>query len=743
MNEENKKQDSAEETETDALGVADENESAKEELESELEQLKNTFQEKYDETVEEAEAGPVIQELEEGEEEEEEDEEEEADENDTEEEFEIKPKKKRKKGKIIAITLSVLVLVTIIGSLGAYMVASVTNPNFSSFISAYSQAAAAETYEDRVNYLETALTYCSDKDSVFQAAMAATVKEEIVVAIFEEEGYAAAYSYMQQNLSESQLENPTSSDFKKIVKITEKTNKLALEMFGKVYENLSDADTLPEADVLSKGLDIPEEIKEDVQTIISSVGEAFIYTKSAEGIEGSVLAMNYFANAYSGLVSLGADSDALARKVTVELFNSGFITEAAIFMSVAVDPSLEVTDKDFIEVKEAVAQFKELGFDVMAVAETAVSEEKTADEDILALVKEAVEAADENAAILADFASYAVKGLEAEAAHNLTEASTCFATLSSVLEAFGIDDIAVYVKTAQLIFDTGNINDASSLVSAYLTDEVMESADEQLKAAVDKMNDAFTALNAASAVFSPYYSEYYQYGTAIDFDALKEELDAIITEESNNYDKGFVNYCLYFAAMTDESNTQNQKYLDLMAQQMPDMPFIYGYYQISEYLDTGKYSAAVSYAEKLLEINVADAFAISITAFGDRINGNLDGAIEKALLGMEYNESSPECAEQLAIAYMLKGDFDAAFPYVSTLCNTSQSIKSYDLVLVFNKLYTGINEDVKTELEALVSGVNQTYTYYSVTSLADTAAIIEGTKTLEDVFMSGDYSLSD
>ena len=176
MNEENKKQDSAEETETDALGVADENESAKEELESELEQLKNTFQEKYDETVEEAEAGPVIQELEEGEEEEEEDEEEEADEDDTEEEFEIKPKKKRKKGKIIAITLSVLVLVTIIGSLGAYMVVSVTNPNFSSFISAYSQAAAAETYEDRVNYLETALTYCSDNDSVFQAAMAATVK---------------------------------------------------------------------------------------------------------------------------------------------------------------------------------------------------------------------------------------------------------------------------------------------------------------------------------------------------------------------------------------------------------------------------------------------------------------------------------------------------------------------------------------------------------------------------------------
>ncbi len=749
MNEENKKQNAAEESEDDILDLTGEFDSAdKDELADELEALKNTFQEKYDETVEEAEAGPVIQELEEGEDDEDEDDEDDEDDDDEDDEDDDddedeKPGKKKKTGKIIAITLACLVLVTVIGSLAAYMVASVTNPNFNSFVSAYSQAISAEKYEDKIKYFESALTYCSDKDSVFQNAMAATVMEEIVVAIYEEEGYASAYSYMKSNLSDEQIANPASSSFKKIVKIVKNVEKLSLEIYSKVYDNLGDAETVPAFDVLSKGLSIPSGLQSEFETIINAVADAYIYNKSTEGIEGAVLSMSYYANAYSSLVSLGANADDLARSVVVTLYEKGFTTEAAIFASVAVDPSKEITDEAYKKVTEAVAEIKALDFNVIQLANKAIAEEKTSSEDVLGIVKAAVETSDANTLIIADFVSYAIFGIEAEAESNLTKASECYATLTSVLEAFGIEDISLYVKTAQVIFDSGNINDASALVEAYLTEEKMASATDEQKAAVDRMNKAFAALAAASEIFSPYYSEYYSYGTAIDFDALKTQLDAIITDESNNYDKGFVYYCLYFAAMTDDSNNQEQRYLDLMAQQMPDLPFIYGYYQISEYLDSGKYSAAVSYAEKLLEINTADAFANSILAFGERIKGDLDAAIEIAEFGMDNNAESPECAEQLAIAYMLKGDLEAAFPYVSILCNTSQSVKSYDLVLIFNKLYTGTNEDIKTELEALVSGVNQTYTYYSVSSLADTVAVLEGTKTIEDVFMSGDYTLSD
>ena len=117
-------------------------------LNEELEALRETFQEKYDETVEEAASMPVIQELEEGEDMEDTDEE--GDEENNISSQEKTPGKKKKIGKIIAITIPVLLLVLVIGSLLAFVIASVTNPNFSSFISTYAQATAAEKYEDKM-----------------------------------------------------------------------------------------------------------------------------------------------------------------------------------------------------------------------------------------------------------------------------------------------------------------------------------------------------------------------------------------------------------------------------------------------------------------------------------------------------------------------------------------------------------------------------------------------------------------
>ena len=49
---------------------------------------------------------------------------------------------------------------------------------FNSFISTYAQAPSAETYDDKITYLEKALDYCSYEESVFQQAMKATILEE-------------------------------------------------------------------------------------------------------------------------------------------------------------------------------------------------------------------------------------------------------------------------------------------------------------------------------------------------------------------------------------------------------------------------------------------------------------------------------------------------------------------------------------------------------------------------------------
>ena len=273
----------------------------------------------------------------------------------------------------------------------------------------------------------------------------------------------------------------------------------------------------------------------------------------------------------------------------------------------------------------------------------------------------------------------------------------------------------------------------------------MADATDAEKAEAERMNNVIAALSATSEVFSPYYSEYYQYGTAIDVSALEAELKEMLDGIDGNeaYMEGFSNYCLYIAASSAGDSAASSKYLAAMERLMPDLPFIYGYSYISEYVEKGNFSKAYAYAQKLLEVNIADEFANSIIAFCARVDGDLDKAEAAALKGIELaGEASADCAHQLVITYMLKGDFEAAFSHLSSLFSSNQSLDVYDLVLIFNALYDGDNEDLKSTLAEMVSAVKQTYDYYSVASYAETTAIIEGTKTLEDVFMSGDYMLS-
>lgn len=719
------------------LSGESENENA---LNEELEALRDTFQEKYDETVEEVENGPVIQELEEGEPDDEDDADEETEE--TAPATVKKPKKKKKVGKIIAITVPVLLLLVIIGSLVAYVVASVTNPNFNSFISTYAQASSAETYDDRISYLEQALEYCSDDESVFQQAMKATILEEIVVAMYESEGYSSAYAYMTSEMSEENINNPVSAAFKKFLSAVNDVQKLSLEVFNKVYENIGDATQAPGYEVLSEGLSVPEELRETMEEILNSVAQGYIYNKTADGIDDSVVAMNYYANAYSGLVSVGADERELAEKIAVDLYNKGFVIEAAALASVAIDPEKENVNADYEKVAESIKAVGETGVNVLETAKKAMADEKTSAEDILALVKETEGITEENAKIIASFAEYAVKALGAEEEKNLTEAASCYATLTSVLEAFSMADTSIHLKTAQIIFDSGNLSDSNTLITNYLSEEAMKDASVEEKAVYEKMTAVFAALESTSEVFSPYYSEYYQTGAAMDYDEIKTAFDEAFGEDATDYEKGFIYYCLYFAAASSENDDKINETLTGMKDHLSDLPLVYLYYYVDNYLSNDKLADAKAYAEKILEVNIADGFANGVVAMAKRAGGDIDGAIDTALKGIELAGSSPDCAQQLAIAYLLKGDMESAYGYITSVYNESQSVDAFDLVLIFNALYEGDDAEIKAELETLVSTVNQTYSYYGITSHEDTTAIIEGTKTLEEVFMNGDYKLS-
>ncbi len=732
----------AENTQNEAAAENTQNEAAtaSDGLNDELEALRETFQEKYDETVEEANAQPVIQELEEGEEK---DEEEEEKESSPEASEKAAKKKKKKPVRTAVIAVISVIAVSFVGLLTAYMVISIKEPDFAAFLNAYSNATAAEEYEDKISYYETALSFVKEDNAIISAfAENLALREEAVVITNEAQGFAAAYSYMKSNMSEEEIAAPRTPAFKKFTEAVAKVSEAGTQVFAKVFENTGDLKEVPEYSVLSEGLDFPAELEDDMGAILSSVSSGYIFNKAATNLTDSVTAVNYYGEAYSGLVSLGVDSRALAESIAVTLYNHGFVIEAATLVSVAINPEAEDVSEEFKAVKTALDVYSSYDVSVYDIALQA-KEEGIADRtEITALVNETVKMPENDAKLITDLVMFALEAFASEENNNLTDAVAKYATLTSVLEALGMSDISVTVKTAEIMFDAGNLTEVQSLVQSYLTADALADATEEEKAVVDNLNEIFDALTSVNEIFTPYYSSYYQSGTPIDYDALKAELDEKFGADATNYEKGFVNYVLYIAAL-DQEEVDSMALISAMESYIPDLQFLYGYYYLDEYTRNGDYASARSYAEKLLSVNVADEFANSVIAFCNRIDGDLDGAIEAALKGIELSGSSANCAKQLAVAYMLKGDFESAYGYALSMYQNSLSVESCDLILLLNHLYKDADEAIKAELENLVTEVNQTYANYAVESYADTTAIINGEKTLEDVFMSGNYELTE
>lgn len=723
MNEENKNQDFSGD---DGLDT--------EKLNEELEELRDFFQTKYDETVEEA-NNPMIQELEEHREEEETD-----DAEDTDNTAAAPEKAPKKKGKLIVRLLIILVIVglmTLVAGLAFGVGFLFKNPDIPELLSVYSQGITAEKYEESIEKYEEALKMC-DEDKMIAKAIANVIREDILVATLENEGFSAAYSYMKNNMSEDQIAKPAGSGFKKFLKAVEKTAKASNSALDAVIKNTGDASEVPEADVLANGLDIPDEVYDDFTEALKTLSEAYILDKSAENLYDRISAINAYGGGYSELVMIGADSRELAESFVTALYDNGYLTEALLLASAALNPEQDVVTEEysaFLEVKKELSESDISIFSLMEKVEE--------DADITKIVKENASFADERfVAVIAEAVEYGLTAVESEKEQNLTEAYTRYSTLISTVEAYGLSDIPLYLKVADVLFESGKLNELKTLLDTYFTEEAVKGLSDADNEKYESYSAVLASLEAATEVFSEHYSEYYQTGVAMDYDAVSEDLNALITEESTAYDKLFVDYFIcYTAFLIEDCEADKIAILDEMYSLSPELLPFYGTFYLGKYEEDGNIAAAKVYADKLLEINIADDYANSIVATYHRINGDYDAAVEAALKGIEYSGTSVSCAKQAGIACLLKGDAESAYGYFYSYYSNNMSIDACDLILITDYVYDGTDEEFIEMLDTNVSEIEQTYAYYGVTSLDDTVAVLEGTKTIEDVFLSGNYDI--
>lgn len=714
----------------DAVDAAEE--AADPALEGELEQLRDTFQEKYDETVEEAAAGPVIQELEAHTAEPEE----ETGETEEEAEAAAKPaKKKMKKGVKALIAVVVVLFVLLFGLLIAYFVMSVSNPNFNSLFSSLTAASSASTYEEKKTAYEEALSYC-DGDSSFQKVMKNYVVDEILKAAYEEKGFSEASTLMNQYYTAEEIAAADSKTVKTIKKVIAAVDEIADGSLDAVFAALAEnADA--DAQTVASKFSVPTEVSETLLSAFENEIKGVKALKDSAGVAGSTAAIEYLQSAYGTFTGAGADSRDLGEKMAVTLYKNDYVF-AAMTISTSLGEAEEGNlNQEYTDMLADVGDLSGLSVSLFDLANEAIAAGRT---DYAALVAEKTELNEAKSSLLGELVGFCVDGINSEAEKNYSQALTAFLNTNTVADTLGVTDGKLIFHAANAMVISGNLAELQNY-DAMLTAETIASLSAEEAAQAEKIHQIYNGLNSASQVFSEYYANYAYYGQPIDYEAACEALDALITEESDNYAKGFVAYCKYFAAIYSDHQAEGEQFVADMRELMPDLKTVYGYYQIDLDRDKGEYDHAQATANDILASNVGDDYANATLAFVKRTKGDIEGALETAVKGMELSGVKSFCGNEAAIDYMLTGDFESAFEYLKNMYQSSLSIETCDMLLIFNALYKGDNKDIKEDLATLVDEINKTYANYQVTSLSDTTAIISGEKTLEDVFCAGSYTL--
>ena len=713
-------------------------------LKKELEELKDTFQAAYDETVKEEQSAPVIQELEE--EIPEEEEEEEAEENEAPYPYahaksgkKNKKDGKKKKSKL-SIIIPLILCLLIILPLGAYFVTTIAVPDFSDFMSCIVSAESSKEPADAIESYTDALEYCTDNEIL--KAYSQIIHEKIVLLTYEDTGFADAYAYMNKNLTKEQIASPATGELKAFLKVIDEVDKISNQAYDAVKNAIGDSDKEPDYTAILDELKVPEALITDITPALKSLATAVIAEKTAQTRDEMKEVATSYMSAYTAFASLGAKAQQLLEVMALTMYNNGFIYEAKFIIADYLTEEMLASPmhEELTAAVEDIETIKTYDGSLYAIALKASEDGKTKDDDLSSYIE--TDLSDKVSAALVSILEYCLDAVNAEKANNLTKANANYSAAAELCTTFELKQTELTCKVIEILYSMGEIHGANTLATEALTKEEIEQADADFKTIYEKLTLAYAAMDATNEAFYPYYYDYSNSGTAIDKNKAFADLDALIKDTSNEYDKAFVNYYKYLIeGFTDGDTKKMNEYISAFAEAMPEAKFIYGYGLIDNYIAEKKYDKALTLAKELLEINIADDYCNMIVALELRKAGNLKEALETAVNCVENSGAYVYSAREAVILYMLEGNFEKAYEYATVLYEESFTIETCELMYVLASEYLKKVEDadLKAELEDLIAYIDYVYSSYAVSHTDTTKAVIKGELSLKDVFLSAKY----
>ena len=573
--------------------------------------------------------------------------------------------------------------------------------------------------------------------------------ERNVICTAYTKGYVSALSYAKSNLKAADY-TPATEEYAAFLAAADVFAKLDSEQFEAVSASvaeLTDAEAEIDVSAIVSALDIPECLYADAKAILTDLAIAVINENNAD----DSAALEAYKTVAADLTAIGQKGSLVLEKIAVltskvEDLHAAYVYVSANTTVLAQDAEAAVTEEyaallttlDGAFSAEKVSAFIENAKNALSAG----SAESVNIDDVITLSNIDPTVSDFYKAYFTPLA----EAMEAEKNKNLTLAVIKYQELATLLAN---DNVVLPNSLLEGLisaaFYTGDLQTAATYCANYVDVEAL--ADSEFKTLCEAVQLSDAAMQNANAVMQQaYYSSYY--GAVPTFEEISEQYDALLTEDSNKYDKAFNYYyrfiCeIYFFGEDEGSAARQVEYLEKVKELLPEQIFIYGYSMMQIALKDGDYEEAKALADEMLAVNAYDDVALSILAIIARQEGDLEAAAAYVEKGIAYENESYECERQHVILCMLNGNFADAYDSVVDMYTRGlASVSECETIAVYAALFTDATDEQKAKLDEIVSYIeNDLYGAYGYTYADNTTALIDGTKTVNDVFMTEPYEL--
>lgn len=279
----------------------------------------------------------------------------------------------------------------------------------------------------------------------------------------------------------------------------------------------------------------------------------------------------------------------------------------------------------------------------------------------------------------------------------------------------------------------------------------------------DKMMDTYSEIQT---LYAQNINTLYAAEKKADISEVKDELKALEElKENKKYDKQMIAYFQYlFCSVTENSLDEGIKYLEEVKAGGRAYEFIYAIELCSLYLEKGEYEKAEKICYDSLEASPENIGVYQYLMMSKRRQGDYEGALKLAKEAEKAAETMyvPEGYEtamhyavpmEQAIVYALMGEEDKAIAAIDKSFELGNDNSNLNISILLHYLYhvKGTEPQEGEDGEKIYDSVDEIYdqclatisyygAYYGLSVSENIQAIMDGEKTLEDVFVKGEVN---